>query len=106
MIFCLGGAFNPPTLAHKQIALTIQAAYLHADVVFLPVGDAYGKPMERANHRVAMLEAMVSDMPKMRVDDLEVHDTLYQGAISSLDRLRKKYGERSSLWWAWTKPSP
>ena len=93
MIFCLGGAFNPPTLAHKQIALSIQSAYLNAAVIFLPVSDAYEKSMASAHHRVAMLEAMVEKMPNVRVDDLEVHDTVYQGAISALDRLQGKYGE-------------
>lgn len=93
MIFCLGGAFNPPTLAHKKIAHTVVAAYPRARFIFLPVGDVYDKPMVNAHHRLAMIQTMIAEEPAMDVDDLELHDTEYHGAIHSLERLEKKYGE-------------
>ncbi len=93
MIFCLGGAFNPPTIAHKKIAQTVLASYPDSRFVFLPVGDIYEKPMVPAHHRLAMVQAMLVGETNMGVEDLEIQDTEYKGAIHSLERLEKKYGE-------------
>lgn len=93
MIFCLGGAFNPPTRAHKKIYETIRATYPEARFIFLPVGDVYAKPMAPAQHRLAMVEIMIAGENGVWVEDLELHDATYQGAIHSLERLEMKYGE-------------
>lgn len=93
MIFCLGGAFNPPTIAHKKIAHTVLASYPDSRFVFLPVGDVYEKPMVKAHHRFAMVEAMIAGEKNIEADDLELQDTEYKGAIHSLERLEKKYGQ-------------
>lgn len=93
MIFCLGGAFNPPTRAHKKIYQTIQATYPGARFIFLPVGDVYAKPMAPARHRLAMVEAMIEDEKDVWAEAIELEDTVYHGAIHSLERLEKKYAE-------------
>lgn len=94
MIFCLGGAFNPPTIAHKAIYLAVKKTYDVRAFIYLPVGDVYEKPMVKAAHRIAMLEAMMHAYPDVIIDPLETLDEDYQGAIASLRRLTKSHQEK------------
>lgn len=93
MIFCFGGAFNPPTLAHKKIYETIKNKYPLTRFIFLPVGPSYEKEMAPAGHRLAMLKRMTQGDEFVAVEDLELQDASYQGAFYSLKRLEEKYDQ-------------
>jgi len=91
MIFCLGGAFNPPTLAHKAIYEAVKKRPDFDRFIFLPVGDQYAKDMVHAHHRIAMLTAMTKHDEAVIIDPLETNDATYQGARESLRRLESAY---------------
>jgi len=81
-----GGAFDPPHLAHRELA---EAALeqLGLDVLhILPTGQAWHKsrPLTSAEHRLAMCELAFGDLLKMRLDPRE---TLREGPSFTADTL-------------------
>lgn len=70
-----GGAFDPPHGAHRALA---QAALeqLHLDALHItPTGHAWHKarPLTAAAHRWAMCELAFGDLPRVCLDDRELH---------------------------------
>lgn len=91
MTLVFGGAFNPPTLAHRNIILHLQEKFPNQTIVVLPVGDDYRKPdLVHFYHRYAMLERMVSDLNHVVVSKLESLRP-YGGTLKSLDELSQTY---------------
>ena len=81
-----GGAFDPPHLAHRELA---EAALdqLGLDVLHvLPTGQAWHKarPLTSAVHRLAMCELAFGDLLKTRIDPRE---TLREGPSYTADTL-------------------
>ncbi len=84
-IVILGGSFNPPTIAHDRL-MTASIEALQADLgIFVPVGQPYLKRKMRgsADHicleeplRLAMVQAMCADDPRLQVSDVEMRDPL------------------------------
>ncbi len=61
----LGGSFDPPTLAHVQIASEIYNTHEDVDEVWIiPCGDGRGDKSLRTNgmHRLAMLDLILKDV--------------------------------------------
>lgn len=84
----LGGAFDPPHLAHQALA---QAAFeqLKLDELRLvPTGQAWHKPraLTSALHRLAMVQLAFADMPQVTVDPRE---TRRDGPSYTIDTLRE-----------------
>ncbi|MCL2498538.1 MAG: nicotinate (nicotinamide) nucleotide adenylyltransferase [Symbiobacteriaceae bacterium] len=80
----LGGAFNPPTIAHLIIAEHILGPYLDK-VIFLPVGDAYPKPeLLAAHHRVAMLQEAIAGNPGFSLSTRETASSTISYSYDSL----------------------
>lgn len=87
-----GGAFDPPHWAHRALAQTA-LEQLGLDVLhILPTGHAWHKARELspAEHRVAMCRLAFSDLPRVRLDEREIHR---QGPSYTADTLRELHEE-------------
>lgn len=94
MIIVFGGAFNPPTIAHKEIYFHIKKYVDFDKFVYLPVSNLYTKSSLIANiHRINMLELMAEDMDNVYVSDLETNDSDFLGTYHSLLRLQEKFND-------------
>lgn len=91
LILVIGGAFNPPTLAHYEMMISLKTRYPLARVILLPVGNAYPKSeLVSFKHRLAMLYVMCQTLENVGVSDLENMKT-FQGTYHSLTQLKKEY---------------
>ncbi|MBU0997649.1 MAG: nicotinate (nicotinamide) nucleotide adenylyltransferase [Firmicutes bacterium] len=92
MVIVFGGAFNPPTIAHKEIYFHIEKEIHFSKFIYLPVSNLYTKRSLSSNyHRLQMLELLIKDLPKALVSSLEFDDSDYKGTYQSLLRLQEKY---------------
>jgi nicotinate-nucleotide adenylyltransferase len=69
----LGGAFNPPTISHIEIAKLVLNAGRWADEVWIAPTFKHleGKRMLHFEHRCAMLELAIGNDPRIKVFDYE-----------------------------------
>lgn len=94
MIVVFGGAFNPPTIAHRDIYYHIKKSLDFEKFIYLPVSSLYTKSSLISNyHRLNMLNLMVADMDKAIVSELELNDTEFLGTYKSLLRLQEFYND-------------
>lgn len=87
-----GGAFDPPHGAHRSLA---EAAIEQLDLDLLhvlPTGQAWHKarPLTDAAHRVAMCRLAFGDLPRVRIDEREIHR---QGPSYTADTLAELRAE-------------
>jgi len=76
-IAVFGGSFNPPHVGHAQIAQALLAQKLADEVWFIPVGQhPLNKSIHDTQHRIKMLQLLLSDQPQMKVD---LYETETQG---------------------------
>jgi len=93
MIAVFGGAFNPPTIAHKAIYYHVKRHLDIQEFIFLPVSSLYTKRSLASNlHRLQMLQAMVKDLPDVTVSTMEFDDPDYLGTYQSLVRIQERRG--------------
>lgn len=88
-IVVLGGSFNPPTIAHYRLMQSALDGVGASLGYFVPSAGAYVKrKMRKTAHpeevcpdglRLAMLEAMCADDPRMRVCDVEMANAKISG---------------------------
>ncbi|MFU8793092.1 MAG: nicotinate (nicotinamide) nucleotide adenylyltransferase [Acholeplasmataceae bacterium] len=91
MILVIGGAFNPPTLAHYEMIISLKTRYPLARVILLPVGNPYPKSeLVPFKHRLAMLYVMCQSLENVGISDLENMKT-FEGTYHSLNQLKKEY---------------
>lgn len=89
MILVYGGAFNPPTKAHKTIMIYLIDLYKPNKFIFLPVGDIYPKKgLIAYKHRENMLKCFCSD--EIIVSNFE-QQKAFKGTISALDYFKELY---------------
>lgn len=92
MIVVFGGAFNPPTVAHREIYYHIRKHLNFDRFIYLPVSNLYTKRSLSSNyHRLQMLSLLTKDMPLAEVSTMEFDDSDYQGTYQSLLRFQEKY---------------
>jgi len=87
-----GGAFDPPHRAHRALAETA-LEQLQLDVLhILPTGQAWHKSrtLSAAEHRVAMCQRAFGDLPRVVLDEREIHR---QGPSYTADTLSELQGE-------------
>lgn len=99
----VGGAFNPPTAAHIEIAFEAAKQIFADDIVYVPVGDKYDKStLIEAEHRINMLQIAIEDFEqkysinldspiKMYISRLEADYYRNLSTIETLDMLEKEY---------------
>ncbi len=92
MIVVFGGSFNPPTIAHYQIAKHILKQTDCEQFFFLPVGDQYPKKgLISSAHRVAMLNLVCEQLQHASVSTLEVEANHVLTSFETLSLMKKQY---------------
>lgn len=95
----LGGAFDPPHLAHVALA-QVAIDQLRLDALrIIPTGQAWHKPrrLTPAVHRLAMAELAFAALAKVQIDACE---TLRPGPSYTLDTLRELRAQRPQAQWS------
>ena len=92
MIAVFGGAFNPPTIAHYEVAKHLLGLPFVESLLFVPVGDHYNKAgLIPAFHRVKMLEIMVSNLSNARISKVEIDAVQALKTLETLEKIQNKY---------------
>ena len=93
-ICIFGGSFNPPTIAHKTLAIKA-AEKLNLDkVFFVPVGDGYKKDgLIDEKHRFKMLQLICNSNEKLDVCDIEINKNYNFKAIDVFKLIDDIYKE-------------
>jgi len=92
MIVVFGGAFNPPTIAHYEVAKHVAGLPFVEQLLFVPVGDHYEKAeLIPAFHRLEMLEILVSKLPKTSLSKIETESERVLKTIETLEQLEVEY---------------
>lgn len=86
MTIIYGGSFNPPTLAHFEIAKYIIKRYPNSEFYFLPTNNLYNKDnLKDFNLRVEMLEIVCANLDgRAKVSDFEGKLDKYYGTYYTL----------------------
>ena len=96
MIAIFGGAFNPPTIAHYEVAKHILSLPDVTKLLFVPVGDQYEKAgLIPAFHRAKMLEIMINGLSHASVSTVEIEADRKLKTIETLEKLQAKYPEET-----------
>lgn len=95
----LGGAFDPPHVAHLALAQAALQQLGLSELLVLPTGHAWHKDrsLSPAHHRVAMAQRAFAGLPNTRVDPRE---TLRAGPTYTFDTVRELEQEHpgAQLW--------
>lgn len=92
MIVVFGGSFNPPTIAHYQIAKYILAQLNCQQFLFLPVGDCYPKKgLISSVHRVAMLKLVCQQLKHASVSLTETKADRVLTTFETLTQLQAEF---------------
>lgn len=88
----LGGAFDPPHLAHQALAQAAIAQLNLDELRVLPTGQAWHKTrsLSLAEHRLAMTKLAFANMPKAVVDEREIRR---EGPTFTVHTLRELHAE-------------
>jgi nicotinate-nucleotide adenylyltransferase len=95
----LGGTFDPPHRGHLELAMAAIEAYDLDEVLFVPANKNPLKTRRRitpAKHRLAMTTAIITDLPKMAVCDLEIMRGGPSYAVDTLTEL--SFAEPADYW--------
>lgn len=94
MIILYGGAFNPPTLAHKKIINALLEGFNPKALIVMPVGDIYPKPgLIAFEHRKNMLKCYQKQADFV-LSDFE-QQSAFNGSISALEHFEALYQEKA-----------
>ncbi len=96
IIAIYGGSFNPPTIAHENIARDILGLSDINKLIYLPVGDAYKKKnLIESNYRYEMLKIITNKLVlqdfNVEISTLEMDTDRRLYTIESLRILKEKY---------------
>jgi nicotinate-nucleotide adenylyltransferase len=87
-----GGTFNPPTIAHINLANKIIEELKLEKIVFMPMGDSYKKEgIIEAEHRYKMLQIAVKGSTKLQVSYLEIRTEKSLAAIDAFKLIQNEY---------------
>ena len=89
----LGGAFDPPHVAHRAMAQHA-IAQMQLDVLHVvPTGYAWHKarPLTDASHRLAMCELAFAGLPQVLLDDREIRRSGPSYTLDTLHELHAQY---------------
>lgn len=76
-ISLFGGAFDPPHLGHTQVSRSLLEEKIADEVWYLPVKNHhFGKNMSDLSHRLKMLELIIHNEPRIRI---ELYETKQEG---------------------------
>jgi nicotinate-nucleotide adenylyltransferase len=84
----LGGAFNPPTLGHVQIAEYVLENTDLNEVWLVPCyKHLYGKELESPKHRLNMCRIAVADAPHVHAFDYEIRHEMEGSTFDFFEKL-------------------
>ena len=88
-----GGAFDPPHLAHVQLARTALAQFNLDRLHVMPTGHAWHKAraLTDAPHRLAMTRLAFADMPMVFVDPRELERDGPTYTVDTLTALQREF---------------
>ena len=88
-----GGAFNPPTRAHYEIAKYIIDKYEGCEFVFMPAGNVYNKPgLEKDTDRLEMLKLICDKLNnKAIVSTFEFDQKVFCGTYCTMEKFEGAY---------------
>lgn len=91
-----GGAFNPPTCAHLELAKRVKNEFELDKVFFVPVGNLYQKnELVDEKFRFEMLEILCKDCEGLEVSDLEMNLNKNLKAIEVFELIEDRYKEEA-----------
>jgi len=87
-----GGAFDPPHVMHRTLALAALQQLRLDRLLVVPTGQAWHKsrPLTEAAHRVAMVRLAFEGLPRVAIDQREIERA---GPSYTVDTLRELHGE-------------
>lgn len=92
MIVAFGGSFNPPTIAHYEVAKHVLSLPFVESLLFVPVGDQYKKAgLIPAVHRVKMLEKLTKNLHGSAISKIEIEAFQTLRSIETLEKLKGEY---------------
>lgn len=94
-----GGSFDPPHRAHLALARVALQTLALDELRWLPAGAPWQKtsrPLTSAEHRLAMLAALLADEPGQVIDDRELRRG---GPTYTIDTVRELQAERPDAQW-------
>lgn len=87
-----GGCFNPPTIAHYNLAKQALDVYNFDGIYFVPVNDFYSKKsLISIQKRIEMLKLMISNDTKLHVSDIELKNNKLFCASEIFELISSKY---------------
>jgi len=88
-----GGTFNPPTIAHYQIAHYILNHFKDSRITFLPTFNLYAKNgIVDAKHRISMLKLLVEKLgDNAYISDYEIKLEKYHGTFNTIQHFNNPY---------------
>lgn len=87
-----GGCFNPPTIAHIELAKKAIIECNLDKLIFVPVGDFYKKrELTSATHRYNMLKIATEGLDKIEVSDFELNIKENVFAIDIFKMLKQRH---------------
>lgn len=89
-----GGAFNPPTKAHIELAKKVINECKLDKIIFVPVNDLYKKEgLIESEHRVNMLKLVCKEDDNLEVSDIELKSNVNYKAIDIFRIIDKEYNK-------------
>ena len=97
----LGGAFDPVHIGHLRSAIAVREELQLERVDFIPAAQSplKGGAALTAEHRLAMLQLAVRDLPGLDVDARELERPGPSYTVDTLKALRAEYGAARPLLW-------
>lgn len=87
-----GGSFNPPTIAHIELANITIKEYKLDKLIFVPVGNQYKKiGLVDEKYRYEMLKIVCEELKHVEVSDIELKIKEELKAIDIFNILKEKY---------------
>lgn len=96
IIAVFGGAFNPPTVAHINLAKQILQKIDNIEkVVFVPVSTKYNKSgLATDEDRFSMLKTICKDEEKLDVSSIELSSDRQLYTIETLQKIKEQYPDK------------
>ena len=91
IIAVFGGAFNPPTIAHVELAKQVLKSIENVEkVVFVPVSTKYNKRgLASDEDRYQMLKAICEEEEGLEVSSLELDSNRQLYTIETLEKMKQ-----------------
>jgi nicotinate-nucleotide adenylyltransferase len=92
-----GGAFDPPTIGHKEIAISLTKVI--DEVWLMPCyQSAFGKKMSKNEDRLEMCRLVTKNLDNVKTSDFEITNQITGGTIYCVEELLKAFPDHQFYW--------